>query len=378
MRWNLTYEKFVEMSETLPVIIYGMTERTETIVGRHIDKSKIAYICDAAQSGNDYEGIPICPIEKLQNEKGEFIVVLAMDFMESTYLQLKSWGIQRIFPHTVFMYRARNYYPLIDYFKHYTYVLDTVQPVSTQKNPYPNKIWMFWYNGNVDIPPIFRHCLRSIEENAGEKEIILLNRKNMEHYVEIPGYIFDKHQRGYILTSELADILRLSLLKNYGGLWMDATVFLSGPIPKPFLQNRLFLYQQEFPTGIQRSTANWMISSDPHNPIIFGTLQCLLEYWKYEYYHNDYYIMHFYWDLVANYADMFQKAWAKVEFASMIPSLLLREHLFNPYDPTIWENLRGQTPVHKLSWKYPQEKYDLDDTFYRRIVAGQYGAGHGC
>ncbi len=372
MRFKVKYEDFAKMAETLPVILYGRTERAETLIGRHIRKDTILYICsdDAKWHGAFCEGIPIYPSEKLREEKKDVIIVIAEEPTKTYYLRVKEWGFTHIFSHSTFMFRARSHDVLMEFLRLYAYVLDDYTAPKETANPYPDKIWMFWYTGYETMPALAKHCYHSIQKQAGGREIILIDQNNINQYAPMPDYILDKYHRGFLSIQQLSDILRLVLLENYGGLWIDATVFLSGPIPAEFTQNRLFIYQPEFLNGMPRGNASWMISSEPHNPIVEGTRKCMFEFWKYEYYPHEYYTMLLYWDLVADYADVYRRAWDTVEFASPIPSFILyHDLLFSPYDAKRWSDLRREVSVHKLTYKDPKEWFEIPGTFYQEVVA---------
>ena len=46
--------------------------------------------------------------------------------------------------------------------------------------------------------------------------------------------------------------------------------------------------------------------------------------------------------------------------------LLLR--LFETYDPTVWEGIKAQTGIHKLTYKFEPEKSQLPGTYYQAVV----------
>ncbi len=375
MKHKASYEAFAEMAETLPVVIYGWTERAETIIGRHIDISKILFICDddASLGGRTLEGIPIYPAEKLREEASDTLIVIAQHPPQMAFLRVKSWGFSHVFSHSTFMFRTRSYLNRIEFLRLYAYVLNDYAPPKETSNPYPDKIWMFWDKGYENMPDLIRHCYHSIQRQVKGREIILIDESNMARYAPLPRYILDKYRQGFISVTHFSDILRLVLLENYGGLWIDATVFLSGPLPRALLGNHLFVYRLDFVDGTPRSASNSIIASNPHNPVIEGVRKCLFEYWKYEYCAHDYYIMHIYWDLVTEYAPLYSQEWEKVDFVSLIPSFIMyHDLLFAPFDKKKWDALRQRVSVHKLTYKNRKEDFEIPGTLYQEIVAKEY------
>ena len=91
-------------------------------------------------------------------------------------------------------------------------------------------IWVFWYQGELTMPPLIKTCYDSICKNANGRKVILLSKDNFEEYVHLPKYILEYVQKGFISYTHLSDLIRVSLLYNYGGTWMDATLLTIAPI----------------------------------------------------------------------------------------------------------------------------------------------------
>ena len=56
--------------------------------------------------------------------------------------------------------------------------------------------------------------------------MILLDENNLKEYVQIDEMVYQKKNKGIIGMALFSDIIRLSLLSAYGGIWCDATLFL--------------------------------------------------------------------------------------------------------------------------------------------------------
>ena len=86
----------------------------------------------------------------------------------------------------------------------------------------PNIIWVFWWQGLYDMPPVIQECYKSVIRNANGRDVILLTEDNYKDYVQLPFHILDKFNNRIISYTHFSDILRVVLLKEYGGLWIDA------------------------------------------------------------------------------------------------------------------------------------------------------------
>lgn len=93
-------------------------------------------------------------------------------------------------------------------------------------------IWVCWWTGEKTAPPLVKRCIRSIRENAGSHPVHLINKDNYKEYLQIPAFMLEKVEDKRMALAHLADYIRVKLLADHGGLWLDATIFCSGPIPE--------------------------------------------------------------------------------------------------------------------------------------------------
>lgn len=94
----------------------------------------------------------------------------------------------------------------------------------------PERIFVFWWQGTDDLPDIVRMCINSIKQNSNGREVVMITEDNIRKWADIPQYIFDQVSSGAITITHLSDILRVCLLYQYGGYWIDATVFMNAPL----------------------------------------------------------------------------------------------------------------------------------------------------
>lgn len=121
---------------------------------------------------------------------------------------------------------------------------DNVQkPVAKKSFENDRIIWQYWAQGYDNIPEIVRHCLDTVDKYASGYTIIRLSDANLNDYLELPEYIADK--RNIYSFAFFSDLLRVMLLSVYGGLWLDATVMLSTPLPQEYFEYDFFLFQRD-------------------------------------------------------------------------------------------------------------------------------------
>ena len=97
-------------------------------------------------------------------------------------------------------------------------------------------IWVCWFQGEANMPETIKKCHESLRRNKGNHNIILISNENLNDYVSLPDFIISKHDKGIISNPHFSDIIRCYLLWRYGGIWIDAAVFvLNGiEVKKPF------------------------------------------------------------------------------------------------------------------------------------------------
>ena len=89
----------------------------------------------------------------------------------------------------------------------------------------------FWAQGFAQAPPLVRACAASwVRLNRPRWDVRLLAVHNLSSYGVDPtpasGFAFPPRRT----SSQLADVVRTELLRRYGGMWADATVFPTQPI----------------------------------------------------------------------------------------------------------------------------------------------------
>lgn len=102
---------------------------------------------------------------------------------------------------------------------------------------YKGKIWVFWWQGLDEAPFIIKLCINNMKKYIKDREIILITKDNFSYYINLPNFIMKKFNNGNISIQQFSDIIRVYLMYNYGGIWLDATILI-----KDKLDNAIFNY----------------------------------------------------------------------------------------------------------------------------------------
>ena len=165
---------------------------------------------------------------------------------------------------------------------------EEIPPASNQA-----PIWVCWWQGENAMPPIVQSCFQSLCSHAGNHLVHLITQENISKYVTIPDYILRKVQEGKISFTHFSDILRMCLLYEHGGLWIDATVYVSQPIPEKVFQEPLFTVAANIDTD-NISQAKWMgfiLGSSPQGVLCSFARELFFQYWEKENKLLDYFLI---------------------------------------------------------------------------------------
>jgi len=251
--------------------------------------------------------------------------------------------------------------------KKYKYVLEKKTDDGLTSD-YSNKVWVCWFQGFENAPPIVRKCVDSVKKYLTGYEIIELDSENISDYVSLPNYVIEKWQKQIITDAHFSDLLRLELLVKYGGIWIDSTILCtSSDIPKYITNSDLFLYQSLKPgrDGHILAISNWLISAKTNNTLLIATKALLLEYWKTNNYAIDYYIFHMFFEIAS---EKYRKERERIpKICNSIPHILLLE-FFDNYSEERFKQIKELSQFHKLSYKFSEEQLNKKETFYEAIV----------
>ena len=246
-----------------------------------------------------------------------------------------------------------NWQPFIYVANQYADFL-TKLPTYKSDGDTPKIFWWCWLQGEENAPPLCKLCLKSLYRNYSDYKINIVTLKNISDFVSFPPHIMRNFNSGKITPTHFSDLLRLELLINYGGIWLDSTVFCTGR-EKNYLQEPLFVFQSTWRND-PRIVSSWFIVSCKGNSILKTTRDLLYKYWA----DNDergergfYFLFHYMFHLAAL---KYPKELDKIPLFSNIPPHVLQIDFFKKYNPDRFEQIKNMSHFHKLSYKYSPEQ----------------------
>lgn len=237
----------------------------------------------------------------------------------------------------------------------------------TKKQENSNYVWVCWFQGLENAPDLVKACINSIKKSLPDRNIVILTNDNIKDYINFPEYIIKKYEKGIISKAHFSDLIRIELLCNYGGIWIDSTVLCTSPnIPHYILNAPLFVYKA---MDLLRTNqmpivaSSWLISAQSNNPILSLTRDLLFRYWKEKNYLMDYYLFHIFFTMATR---KYKKEWENVPtFNNNTPHTLMFE-LGKSYTSERFEQIKKMSVFHKL--ERHTDYSNTKDTMYEYII----------
>lgn len=238
-------------------------------------------------------------------------------------------------------------------------------------NEYEKIIWTMWWQEN-EMPEEIKICLRSIKKFSADYKLVVITRNNVNKYVSLPDCVKNKINLGMITYTHLSDIIRVYLIKNYGGLWLDSTIFVSREIPKKIFDYAYYtnkLNPEETSCISKKRWAGYILAGKPNNIYCCFMLDCFYKYWETEETLIDYFLIDYLTDIAYNNLTEFKILYDELEQGSeMIDQLEIICN--NPYEPQILLSLFESNTFFKLQRRNIHKKYDANKniTFYGKLA----------
>ena len=240
---------------------------------------------------------------------------------------------------------------------------------------FPNIIWTMWQQGEAQMPETVRASMKTIKDFAERNgcEFILLTNENLVDFIDIPTDIIEKYKRKELTAAHYSDIIRFSLLYQYGGIWMDATLFVSPYATVDMFKGDFFSLNHPpiHADEIERAIGDFKWSSfflaGKKEKSYFKHIRDLYIYFirKYpvfiHYLMLDYFILSEY-KLNDEFKDLVD------ELPVLAPAervWFLRDHANDIFDENVWTEVLKTTPIMKTTYKINPEELIPQSYLYK-------------
>lgn len=236
-------------------------------------------------------------------------------------------------------------------------------------------IWFFWWQGEENMPLIIQKCYESIKRYSGKHEIIFLSKYNFKNYVDFPDYVLNKFLNGKYSITHFSDILRMNLLSKKGGIWIDATIYLTDDLTIE-IDNGYSIFTRKSKNKTKYiSNGMWstyFIATAKNNLLSTACYDILCNYWKnhdfmIEYLLLDYIIYLLYEEIIdiniqINSIPYNNEGIHKLEYV-----------LGNDFNIEEYNDICETAYIHKLNWKNKYKVKNKNKKFtYYEYITGDY------
>lgn len=263
----------------------------------------------------------------------------------------------------------------------YRHILDENKDRFSKANPNSGKrresavsriIWSAWLQGLDNAPEMVNVCLESHQKHLPGYEFRVLDMENYRQWVELPEWVEEKYARGMIPAALFSDVLRVAVLKRYGGVWMDASVLCTGfgnqQLQKQWTEVEnsrfaVFRYYRKgdrYPSGL----SNWFIAATPDNIVLTSVYDMLTAYWRDYDCTIDYYMMHLFISCALKAFPEMERGMPKLNSRY---NFFLGDALSRTYSQEAWQELVDHVAIHKLNYRKADEARKNPQSYYNFI-----------
>jgi glycosyltransferase involved in cell wall biosynthesis len=345
--YNFLYSKAASSSWLMEVFFQMLRDSTHLA---DINNPSSEYLCMIKKF---YALLPVEMATKLKQEKqpynatqGHGLKIIANDF------QLMNDKTNKVFEEAV---EKCPFFKLTWKFK------DNKKPITSTFDPdskliyvlkerellppeIPKIIWVYWGQGWDSVPYNIQQCRRSWEYYNPDWDIRLIDDKSLLEYFDIeewvPGvgeklinFLHKYHEINK--KKEMAaksDIVRINLLKKYGGVWADSTLWCHKPLNEwlpDHTRNGFFGFSRPQPT---RLLCSWFLASTPGHYIATSFADKVKEYWETHSCSHVYFWFHGVFNELYEEDPKTKKLWDSVKKIEAPVKADFGPHLFAPHE----------------------------------------------
>ena len=213
-------------------------------------------------------------------------------------------------------------------------------------------IWQYWHQGRENAPLLIQKCFESVQKYESDKKINVLSFETIKDYVELPQKYYELLKAKKIPIAIFSDILRLNLLKKYGGCWVDSTIYLTDKIPQEVWKSDFCLFQKDPVSDLQENKMScYFIRAKKGSPNLQAIKRAIEKYWD----ENDFLINYFMFEhlstILSDKTPELKAEWDKMPYLDGEISGQLQRTMFEDFNQDEWEKLISKCAIHKLTYK---------------------------
>lgn len=213
-------------------------------------------------------------------------------------------------------------------------------------------VWSCWWQGEENAPALVKKCWESQRKKMPEGvEHIIITWDNYLNYVELPEYVVEKAKNGSILPAHLADIVRCCLLYKYGGVWLDATVYMTDRLPEACFDYEILTRctgEKIYRTGV--SWVTWFLGGRKGQELYRFLMEAFFYYFREHGEILHYYMIDYLIAIACNEIEGIEERFQKIPVNNM-NAAELQKYLTAAYDRELYQACTEGGFLQKLTYK---------------------------
>lgn len=241
-------------------------------------------------------------------------------------------------------------------------------------------IWMYWDTGWGDennLPyracdgvkePLVVKCVESWKHYNPGWEIRQLDDSTLSTYVDLREHIVDWETKSISVQAK-SDIIRLCLLKQYGGVWVDATLWCHRPLDEWIYdvveKSNFFAFSKPRKNIL---VSSWFLAAGTDSFIIDMWYNSMIDYFKNRKRQGTYFWVHVLFGTVYNTNMEFKRLWDRVNDVGTAPVrhyFCLKRNITGKVTTHFKNKMnRKEVPVYKFSLRHKHDLFNMDRVKY--------------
>lgn len=172
-------------------------------------------------------------------------------------------------------------------------------------SPIPKRLWLYWHQGEDNAPRVIAQCLQSWKDLNPAWEVRVLNQQSIEEEIQLNDLPQD------ISIQALSDVVRLRLLRKYGGVWADATIYAIRPLDDwlpSVAESGFFAFRLRAP---DRLIGSGFLAAASGSPLTAAWESVATRYWQVRRRSDAYYWVHYLFEAVTIVDPVCGAIWAQ-------------------------------------------------------------------
>ena len=213
------------------------------------------------------------------------------------------------------------------------------------------RIFTIWFQGLHEAPKLVSVCIERLRNVYGNR-VVILDSTNLREWVELPDYIWQKWEAGVITRAHFSDLCRIAMLYQHGGMWFDATDFLTSRVPEWVEKDDMFLYAAGDVVTPHSLIQSCFMRACKGHPLFGAWLHAMEEFWKEEDKVVDYFLLHYMLRYMVENNPQAAKLFAAMPSVDQDPThILWFEHHKAPFSQELYDRDTKDAFFQKTTFK---------------------------